>query len=221
MTVSCVRRSWTAWQRHVSGGINEIPLLVQVLDEDGSITDPFIRNYLDLLCFLLSGLPSDGTIAAEVAFMFNVSAAPCLCLLPQFCEERYHQHASVLIQMFMTLLHVMALLSICSADLVQARGAAGVPGGRLAGDGQCAGQVLCSSLLPGRLPCMIAGLATCNLVCMNVWLDTASASHRACVSSLVFLQFQPPSQSVFHWFVTGASRSTAARCSCGRTWRRC
>ena len=45
---------------------------MQVLDDDGGITDPFIRNYLDLLCFLLSGLPADGTIAAEVAFMFNV-----------------------------------------------------------------------------------------------------------------------------------------------------
>jgi hypothetical protein len=47
-------------------------LQMQVLDDDGGITDPFIRNYLDLLCFLLSGLPADGTIAAEVAFMFNV-----------------------------------------------------------------------------------------------------------------------------------------------------
>ncbi|KIY99784.1 FAD dependent oxidoreductase [Monoraphidium neglectum] len=26
---------------------------------------------MNLLCFLLSGLPADGTIAAEVAFMFN------------------------------------------------------------------------------------------------------------------------------------------------------
>ena len=34
------------------------------------VEDPFIRNWLDLLCFLLSGLPADGTIAAEVAFMF-------------------------------------------------------------------------------------------------------------------------------------------------------
>jgi phytoene dehydrogenase-like protein len=37
---------------------------------DGVIKDPFIRNWLDLLCFLLSGLPADGTSAAEVAFMF-------------------------------------------------------------------------------------------------------------------------------------------------------
>ncbi len=37
---------------------------------DGVITDSFIRNWLDLLCFLLSGLPANGTIAAEVAFMF-------------------------------------------------------------------------------------------------------------------------------------------------------
>lgn len=37
---------------------------------DGVVNDPFIRNWLDLLCFLLSGLPADGTSAAEVAFMF-------------------------------------------------------------------------------------------------------------------------------------------------------
>ncbi|CAG9466303.1 unnamed protein product [Pedinophyceae sp. YPF-701] len=36
-----------------------------------TISDPFILNWLDLLSFLLSGLPADGTIAAEVAFMFN------------------------------------------------------------------------------------------------------------------------------------------------------
>ncbi|KAL4858768.1 Prolycopene isomerase 1 [Chlorella vulgaris] len=42
----------------------------KVLDEAG-VKDPFIRNWLDLLCFLLSGLPADGTIAAAVAFMFN------------------------------------------------------------------------------------------------------------------------------------------------------
>ncbi|GIL52581.1 hypothetical protein Vafri_8402 [Volvox africanus] len=35
------------------------------------IRDPFIRNWMDLLSFLLSGLPADGTIAAEVAYMFN------------------------------------------------------------------------------------------------------------------------------------------------------
>lgn len=34
------------------------------------IQDPFIRNWLDLLCFLLSGLPADGTSTAEMAFMF-------------------------------------------------------------------------------------------------------------------------------------------------------
>nr|ATQ36019.1 prolycopene isomerase [Proteomonas sulcata] len=34
------------------------------------IKTEFIKNWLDMLCFLLSGLPADGTIAAEVAFMF-------------------------------------------------------------------------------------------------------------------------------------------------------
>ncbi len=37
---------------------------------DGVITDPFARSWLDMLCFLLSGLPASGTSTAEVAFMF-------------------------------------------------------------------------------------------------------------------------------------------------------
>lgn len=37
---------------------------------DGVIQDPFIYNWLNMLCFLLSGLPASGTSAAEVAFMF-------------------------------------------------------------------------------------------------------------------------------------------------------
>ncbi|MCC5627595.1 NAD(P)/FAD-dependent oxidoreductase [Nostoc sphaeroides CHAB 2801] len=37
---------------------------------DGVVKDPFTRNWLNLLCFLLSGLPADGTSAAEVGFMF-------------------------------------------------------------------------------------------------------------------------------------------------------
>jgi phytoene dehydrogenase-like protein len=37
---------------------------------DGVVSDPFIRNWLDLLSFLLSGLPADGTVGAEMAFMF-------------------------------------------------------------------------------------------------------------------------------------------------------
>ena len=40
----------------------------KIMDE--AIADEFARNWLNLLCFLLSGLPADGTIGAEVAFMF-------------------------------------------------------------------------------------------------------------------------------------------------------
>nr|QIW94442.1 carotene synthesis related protein [Dunaliella salina] len=38
---------------------------------DKNIKDPFIKNWMNLLCFLLSGLPANGTIAAEIAYMFN------------------------------------------------------------------------------------------------------------------------------------------------------
>ncbi len=37
---------------------------------DSVVTDQFIRNWLDLLCFLLSGLPASGTVGAEMTFMF-------------------------------------------------------------------------------------------------------------------------------------------------------
>lgn len=37
---------------------------------DSVVKDPFTRNWLDLLCFLLSGLPANGTSTAEMAFMF-------------------------------------------------------------------------------------------------------------------------------------------------------
>ncbi len=49
-----------------------IPKMTGAFSEvmDGVIYDPFIRNWLNLLCFLLSGLPADGTSAAEMAFMF-------------------------------------------------------------------------------------------------------------------------------------------------------
>ncbi|MGD1902081.1 MAG: phytoene desaturase family protein [Geitlerinemataceae cyanobacterium] len=38
---------------------------------DEVVFDRFVRDWLDLLCFLLSGLPASGTSAAEMAFMFD------------------------------------------------------------------------------------------------------------------------------------------------------
>lgn len=37
---------------------------------NGVVTDPFILNWLNLLSFLLSGLPANSTVGAEMAFMF-------------------------------------------------------------------------------------------------------------------------------------------------------
>ena len=34
--------------------------------EAAGVRDPFVRNWVDLLSFLLSGLKADGTLAAEV-----------------------------------------------------------------------------------------------------------------------------------------------------------
>ncbi|MBW4485446.1 MAG: NAD(P)/FAD-dependent oxidoreductase [Tildeniella torsiva UHER 1998/13D] len=37
---------------------------------DRTTRDPFIRHWMNMLCFLLSGLPAEGTSTAEMAFMF-------------------------------------------------------------------------------------------------------------------------------------------------------
>ena len=39
--------------------------------ESAGVTDPFVKNWLDVLCFCLSGVPSDGTITAEMAMMMG------------------------------------------------------------------------------------------------------------------------------------------------------
>lgn len=54
--------------RHASSTVKITGAFGQIMD--GVIHDPFIRNWLNLLCFLLSGLPASDTSAAEVAFMF-------------------------------------------------------------------------------------------------------------------------------------------------------
>ena len=39
---------------------------------DRHVTDAFVRRLIDLECFMLSGLPADGTATAEMAFMFHL-----------------------------------------------------------------------------------------------------------------------------------------------------
>jgi phytoene dehydrogenase-like protein len=58
--------------------VASLPLLSSLTKPFSSVLDRakvkrgnFLRNYLDLLCFLLSGLDSEGTITAEVAFMLQ------------------------------------------------------------------------------------------------------------------------------------------------------
>eukprot|EP00977_Amphora_coffeiformis_P025028 scaffold17996_cov194-Amphora_coffeaeformis.AAC.14 len=43
----------------------------RILDQAGLVKNTFARNWLDLLCFCLSGLPADGTITAEMAMMMG------------------------------------------------------------------------------------------------------------------------------------------------------
>ncbi|GAB4384425.1 MAG: NAD(P)/FAD-dependent oxidoreductase [Elainellaceae cyanobacterium] len=54
--------------KHASNVLKLTGSFSQVIE--GVIHDRFLRNWLDLLCFLLSGLPADSTSAAEMAFMF-------------------------------------------------------------------------------------------------------------------------------------------------------
>ena len=42
----------------------------------GAVTDTFTKNWIDLLCFCLSGLPASGTITAEMGLMMGEFYAP-------------------------------------------------------------------------------------------------------------------------------------------------
>ncbi len=54
--------------KHIPNIVKLTGSFSRIMDE--VVNEPFTRNWLNLLCFLLSGLPADGTSAAEMAFMF-------------------------------------------------------------------------------------------------------------------------------------------------------
>ncbi|PSN17638.1 carotene isomerase [filamentous cyanobacterium CCP5] len=85
---AAVRPDWKAWRSiapFIWKLIRQGPALARLNGPfsaimDRNVSDPFIRNWLDLLCFLLSGLPASGTSAAEMAFMFAEWYKPGVCL---------------------------------------------------------------------------------------------------------------------------------------------
>jgi phytoene dehydrogenase-like protein len=56
------------WLKHAASTPKMLGPFSRVMDS--VVTDPFARNWLNMLCFLLSGLPASGTNTAEMAFMF-------------------------------------------------------------------------------------------------------------------------------------------------------
>jgi len=61
--------------QYLPGTLSHLPNILRLTSPfskimDDIVSDSFIRNWLDLLCFLLSGLPASGTVGAEMAFMF-------------------------------------------------------------------------------------------------------------------------------------------------------
>ena len=48
----------------------------QTIVDEAGVADKFSRNWLDLLCFCLSGLPADGTVTAEMAMMMGEFYSP-------------------------------------------------------------------------------------------------------------------------------------------------
>lgn len=78
LPTAAIRLDWSAPQvlsRYVPALLSHLPNVARITGAFGAlmdqvVQDPFIRNWLDMLCFLLSGLPAHSTSAAEVAFMF-------------------------------------------------------------------------------------------------------------------------------------------------------
>ena len=63
--------------RFVPGLLAAAPVLPEIMApyskflEKNEIKHPFIRNWMEVLCFLLSGAPASGTLAAEIGYMFD------------------------------------------------------------------------------------------------------------------------------------------------------
>ena len=64
-----IRYGKALWKTVLQGGALTKPFdkVLQELE----ISDEFLKNYLNLLCFLLQGLPSDGTLSAVMAYMVD------------------------------------------------------------------------------------------------------------------------------------------------------
>ena len=63
--------------RFVPGLLRAAPQLPEIMApyskfmDKNDIKHPFIRNWMEVLCFLLSGAPASGTLAAEIGYMFD------------------------------------------------------------------------------------------------------------------------------------------------------
>lgn len=63
--------------RFVPGLVRSAPYISKIMApyskflDENDIRHPFIRNYMEMLCFLLSGAPASGTMAAEIGYMFD------------------------------------------------------------------------------------------------------------------------------------------------------
>ena len=63
--------------RFVPGLLKAAPVLPEIMApyskflDKNEIKHPFIRNWMEVLCFLLSGAPATGTLAAEIGYMFD------------------------------------------------------------------------------------------------------------------------------------------------------
>ncbi|CAN0395245.1 unnamed protein product, partial [Discosporangium mesarthrocarpum] len=51
------------------GGRSRLQGPFDALMDELEVTDSFVRNWMNLLCFLLQGLPSSGTMVAVMAYM--------------------------------------------------------------------------------------------------------------------------------------------------------
>jgi phytoene dehydrogenase-like protein len=63
--------------RFVPGLLAAAPALPEIMApyskflDKNEIKHPFVRNWMETLCFLLSGAPASGTLAAEIGYMFD------------------------------------------------------------------------------------------------------------------------------------------------------
>ena len=96
-SLSCLKSFIQMGPQGAVGATKLLRPFSEIVDSLG-LKHPFVRNWVDLLCFLLAGVKSDGTLSAEIVSFFSFVSVI-------FWDVQLHLFSSLLSDSFMPTKH--------------------------------------------------------------------------------------------------------------------